>query len=127
MFHWEPFVSHSGLKLDWKIRCEHLTPGDWNSVATLVASRIKFHDVVGVPRGGLPFKDELVPFTSPKTDSTVFLIVDDVFTTGTSMEEMKFKTGLHRCEVVGVVLFSRAKLLPRWVRPVFQLGISFWD
>jgi orotate phosphoribosyltransferase len=48
------------------------------------------------------------------------LIVDDVLTTGKSMEEMRKKHS--NVLTIGVVLFARGKC-PKWVEPIFNM----WD
>lgn len=99
---------HSGEASDWKIDCDALTDADWANVAWLIAHRIKFGDVVGVPRGGLALADALRPYCT----SGPRLVVDDVLTTGRSMEEFR-KSG-----DVGVVLFARGAC-PEWILPLF--------
>lgn len=74
------FTLSSGNPSAWNIECEALTPADWATLAYLTAQRAKeFRDVVGVPRGGLPFADALRPYA---VDAGPILVVDDVLTTG---------------------------------------------
>jgi len=130
MFEWRTFVSHSGKALDWKIECDALTAADWDCLARLVASRLVFGQVVGIPRGGLPFAKALAPFVTPGSETV--LIVDDVMTTGQSMENERAKY-LDR-PVQGVVLFNRIQWrnqawldLRTWILPVFNIERSFVD
>lgn len=115
------FLSHSGLNLSWKIDADALTDADLAALAKLVADRIAFSCVVGVPRGGLRFAAALEQYCIGPDDRTL-LIVDDVLTTGGSMEKEKnlHKLGAFKA-IVGVVIFARAAP-PHWVRPIFMLA-----
>lgn len=105
---------HSGRVSDWKIDCDALDDEDLRCVATLLVRQLPaFGSVEGVPKGGLRLADAIRPFQT----TGLLLIVDDVLTTGGSMEA-------HRAgrEAIGAVVFSRAdfwKLLP-WVTPLFR-------
>ena len=102
------FTSHSGVHLPDKIDCDALTKADWDTLAAWVAQRVDFKAVIGIPRGGLAFAAALQPYCKPKGCT---LIVDDVLTTGASMEETrKIVKGLS----CGVVVFARGQL-PNWV------------
>lgn len=118
LFFDQSFVSHSGVKLDWKIDCDMLQWSDWECIARQVARTRKFRDVYGVPQGGLLFAQALRKYRDSSASRT--LIVDDVLTTGASMEKMRQK--LCYLETDGVVLFARGKC-PDWITPVFQLSI----
>jgi hypothetical protein len=111
------FVSHAGQRLEWKIDCDALTGEDLGTLAELIGTKYRFGKVVGVPRGGLRFAEKLQQYIS--TDSTDVLIVDDVLTTGTSMEEIRQEYLESRS--FGVVIFSRG-VCPSWVLPIFQLN-----
>lgn len=115
------FTSHSGLALRWKIDADALTAEDWAAIASFVGPRLRFRAVHGVPRGGLSFADALRPYAS---EDGGLLIVDDVLTTGGSMEEARAR---FEGEVTGVVLFSRAAACPEWIVPVFELNPAFCD
>ena len=121
MFEWRTFVSHSGKALDWKIDCDALTAADWDCLARVVASRIVFGQVVGIPRGGVPFAQALAPFVTPGSKDV--LIVDDVLTTGQSMENERKQ--YPNQPVTGVVVFNRALLLSDWIVPIFDLDSAF--
>lgn len=113
------FRSHSGLDLSWKIDADALTDADLATLAAKVAERVQFSRVIGVPRGGLRFALALGQHdraTGP------LLIVDDVLTTGRSMEQMRESAiGDGRRDVRGVVIFARAPC-PSWVFPIFNLS-----
>lgn len=126
LFHWGEFTSHSGLKLSWKIDCDFLTDEDWDCIAQLVASNFQFRDVWGIPKGGIKLAEALHKFTDPASMNG--LIVDDVYTTGKSMEEMKTKIGAYPGRIHGVVLFYRGAYPTTswfWVRPIFTLRYPF--
>ncbi len=46
------FILHSGKPSDFKIECDALTDDDWECLAYLIAKRVSFSSVVGVPNGG---------------------------------------------------------------------------
>lgn len=121
LFKWGRFTSHAGLSLDWKIDCNALAPEDWPCLAKVVASRFKFGEVIGIPTGGYCFSNALRDHRTP--GNSTLLIVDDVLTTGKSMEEERAKHPGR--PVQGVVLFSRMWVRPLWIEPIFQLGVPF--
>lgn len=82
------FVSHSGNQLDWKIECDALTDDDWECLAKMIADRIIFHEVVGIPSGGNKLAAALQKYCEPQNDVVTYrLVVDDVWTTGKSMKD----------------------------------------
>jgi hypothetical protein len=112
----DPFVSHSGLALPFKIDCDALSREDLATLAGIVSGRLRFRHVHGVPRGGLRFAAALAPYI---TEDGASLIVDDVLTTGASMEAAR--VDLSWCnEIVGIVIFARGPC-PSWVTPIFSL------
>lgn len=122
LFRWSRrgFTLHSGGKSNLLIDCDKLNSGDIYAFAQMIASRVKFKDVVSVPRGGDRLARELALYPRDR-ESGVTLIVDDVLTTGASMEEVKANIG---GKVVGIVIFARGRC-PDWVTPVFQFD-PFW-
>ena len=80
------FVSHAGIPLKWKIECDALE-GQWDSIATMIMDYEKrpFSRVIGIPRGGLPLQWALEPYVT--LGDHPWLVVDDVYTTGTSFRE----------------------------------------
>lgn len=119
LFQLGDFTLHSGSKSNWKIDCDVLTDADWETLACLVAEKVDFAVVHGIPKGGLKFAIALQKYVNPLSAFT--LIVDDVLTTGGSMEEARQEYGIERSK--GVVLFVRGKC-PDWITPIFQLGIG---
>ena len=112
LFDPRPFVGAGGASLPWKIECDALTKDDWIALAKVAGPGLRFGSVEGVPRGGLPFARALLPYL---TDGPL-LIVDDVLTSGHSMER-------HRDgrDAIGVVAFQRGVTRPTWIKPVWRL------
>lgn len=108
-----PFTMHSGDMSDFKIECEGLTDEEIETFALLISKRFKFRSVMGIPRGGWPVANALQEYCSVWSDN--HLIVDDVLTTGASMEQYR-----SSANDIGVVLFARGPC-PDWVKAVFQL------
>jgi hypothetical protein len=109
------FVSHSGLLLPFKIDCDALTDSDLETLAIHAVPRlVRFQDVYGIPRGGTRLADVLKPSGSGLS-SDPMLIVDDVLTTGASMEDARAMLGLN---TIGLVIFSRTRV-PEWITALF--------
>lgn len=126
------FVLNSGAVSGWKIECDALTDADWDGVAAMARQLVpQFSAVTGVPRGGLKLEERLKPFATPGTGP--HLIVDDVLTTGGSMEKVRkevfLRDGIDENQrfqyCTGVVLFARGQC-PWWVRAIFQMPETFW-
>lgn len=108
------FALHSGDRSRWKIECDSLTDEDWAALALMVVERVKpFTAVRGVPRGGLKLAKALEPYRS---FGNGVLIVDDVLTTGASMEQAR----RGRDSAQGAVVFARGEC-PDWVTPLFRM------
>lgn len=110
------FRLHSGGEAHFKIECDGLTDEDWNTLAFIVSQKYEFSKVVGIPFGGLKFAKALAPYQSNIGPT---IIVDDVLTTGQSMEAVRLQVGQ---ESFGVVAFARGEC-PSWIHPVFKLGL----
>lgn len=130
MFQDGKFTSHSGLELDYKLECDSLTDADWKCIAELVARKVQFKRVVGIPTGGTKLATLLMRHAHEirlgSSDGPV-LVVDDVLTTGDSFREAKARLvaeGENSNNIVGVVLYARGPC-PWWVTPVFCLGLTF--
>lgn len=105
------FTSHSGAVLPFKIDCDALTDDDIDCCAVLIARMVRpFIEVEGVPSGGVRLADALM---AHRRNYGGLLIVDDVWTTGGSMNA--HRTGR---EAEGAVIFARGPLEP-WVRSIF--------
>ncbi len=115
------FKLHSGLPSDWKIEAEGLDDEDWATLAMLGARVVgKFDCVTGIPTGGLRFEEEIASYISDE-DGAPCLIVDDVLTTGASMEQARerlLSDAKPGTKVVGLVAFARGPC-PPWVKAIF--------
>ena len=115
MINYGKFTAHSGNELTFKLECDDLTDADIDGLAQLISDKIPFGEVIGVPTGGIRLATALFKY---RTDSEITLVVDDVLTTGKSMNE-------YWCEnSVGIVLFARGDC-PEWITPVFTLNKLF--
>jgi hypoxanthine phosphoribosyltransferase len=110
---------HAGGYSNFKIDCDALTDQDIGAIAMQLTLRLpRFAEVEGVPGGGLRLAEAMKHYVTPFQPIRVqpLLIVDDVFTTGASMEEHRdFRTG-----VIGAVIFARAET-PVWITPLFRM------
>lgn len=118
LFQLGDFTLNSGAKSRWKLECNALTDDDIKALAEMIRQLVgTFGSVEGVPRGGLRLAEALKPFvalTGPH------LIVDDVLTTGGSMERIR---GNRQC--IGAVVFARGQC-PLWIDALFQMPECFW-
>jgi orotate phosphoribosyltransferase len=110
------FTLHSGAESKFKIDCDALTEQDLEALAWVLAEKLPpFLRVEGVPSGGLELARELERYCDENAKLT--LIVDDVLTTGASMEEQRN----GRSDVIGCVIFARGEC-PSWVLPLFKMS-----
>lgn len=131
MFKWNPFKSHSGKTLNWKIECDDLTLSDLDCIARMILSAHSFHKVISPPTKSSNMNHLLSVLTTHESNNgnCEYLIVDDVYTTGKSMEETrKLLLDNHLVQnehnIKGVVMFSRNEC-PEWITPIFQLNKIF--
>lgn len=110
------FVAHSGDTLGFKIDCDALADADLATLARQFANSAKFGEVVSVPRGG----DRFAAALRKHCTAGPTLIVDDVLTTGRSMEQARRRVpGLSAYSAaIGVVIFARGPY-PKWITPLF--------
>jgi hypoxanthine phosphoribosyltransferase len=152
LFHKEDFKSSAGLDLTWKIECDALTDDDWECIAHMIMERTKpFRCVVGIERGGTKLAKLLDKYSTEEYLDPV-CIVDDVLTTGNSMEECRkgiekneidkmnmydtfpgckkselakhMKNHGYRTRPIGWVVFARDKC-PMWINPLFQMTPNY--
>lgn len=112
------FEARSGV-LPWKVECDELTAADWAWAAARVAERYWIRYIHVVPRGGLKFARALSQYQDRAGEHT--LIVDDVLTTGDSMEKARRQCTLKGFPCVGIVMFARIRPAS-WIEPIWQ----FW-
>ena len=111
----------SGQESDFKIECDALTDEDIECLAYLISKRVKFYRALGVPSGGIRLARALDKYESDD-NSLPFLIVDDVLTTGKSMEQFveAFLDVSGERKWVGFVIFAR-NYLPSGVEALFKM------
>ena len=107
------FRSHSGLQLPWKLNADALSDEAIDGIAKIIRWKFAFSAVIGIPRGGLRLAAALKPHIEIE-DGYPTLIVDDVLTTGKSMEAAR-----ESPKDIGVVIFARGQV-PNWVWPIFR-------
>jgi orotate phosphoribosyltransferase len=107
------FNLHSGHISSWRINAEALSDASLATLASIMANCIgHFGSVEGVPDGGLRFAAHWRPYVT----SGPVLIVDDVLTTGASIEEQRAGR-----DAIGLVIFARGPC-PSWVKAVWSLN-----
>jgi hypoxanthine phosphoribosyltransferase len=137
------FKSSAGLDLKWKIECDAISDDEWECIATMIMERSRpFRCVIGIPRGGIKLA-KLLDRYSTKHHFDPVCIVDDVLTTGGSMEECR--SSIEKGEIpdcsplelekdtidasshsglksrpIGWVVFARNRC-PLWINPLFQI------
>jgi len=130
LFQLGSFVLSSGKESSFKIECDALTDDDVKTLAEMIRTMVgSYSSVEGVPTGGLRLATEL---EKHKSLNGPHLIVDDVLTTGGSMEkavkEHKTRTASEHGDYepfVGAVVFARGQR-PHWIKAVFQMPECFW-
>ena len=115
------FTSHSGLDLTWKIEMDALSREDWECISHMIIELSpRFKEAVGIPRGGVKLGKLLNQYGTGKREDPI-CIVDDVLTTGGSMDEFKTKRQWRNpSKYIGWVVFSRSQT-PHWVNALFQM------
>lgn len=116
LFEKRNWTMHTGGKAEYKIECDALTDEDIDCLAYLISTKGQFSKVHGVPKGGARLAKSLERYA---TSGGARLIVDDVLTTGSSMEQAKTELGWS--DAIGIVIFARSKC-PEWVLPMFQMS-----
>jgi len=125
LFQLGAFTLHSGKKSNFKIDCDALSDQELYTLAHQLLPLLPyFTHVFGIPRGGTRLAKLLNPYCTATYNECThtevpphLLIVDDVYTTGTSMEEAARKFSVA---CWGAVLFARQEP-PAWVTPLFTM------
>lgn len=117
LFQTGTFTLASGQVSSFKIECDVLTNGEWEGLATMIYNRCgDFSEVVGIPRGGLKLAEKLKPYAKTGVVGLPRLLVDDVYTTGGTIEKY-YLPG----DIVWVV-FGRMPIKHPYVKSLFQLN-----
>lgn len=126
------FVLSSGKKSRYKICCEMFSDSDLNTLCNLIRALVgPFSSVYGIPSGGTRLEQILKHYVDDHKEGP-HLIVDDVLTSGRSMEQAKvdrgYKSLLEGCSkyIIGAVIFARGPL-PIWIRAVCPLPKELWE
>ena len=124
LFQLGDFALHSGKKSRWKIDCDTLTDEDYETLAWVVAMEwnLEYNGVKAIERGGHILAEKLRQYQQSWTKGiNTLLILDDVLTSGRSIEEVfEAWKDAKNIRLIGVVIFARGKC-PSWVRPIFQM------
>ena len=121
------FKSHAGLDLSWKIECDGVSKKEWKCLAEMIMDYEKrpFQSAIGIPRGGVMLGSYLNEYSTQNPDDP-YLIVDDVLTTGGSMEDFRtsyFRNRDTKTGSFGWVVFARG-FPPQWCRALFQMPFN---
>jgi hypothetical protein len=115
LFHIGAFELRNGQHSPFDIDCSVLTGWDISVIGQMMLDVLPlFGEVEGVSRSGLRLAEYLQHYVTE--GDYPLLIVDDVLTTGISMEE--HRAGRYAC---GAVIFARGPC-PEWVTPLFQMA-----
>lgn len=112
----------SGRRSAFKVECDELTDEEVDAACDLLAmAMVPFGSVAGVPHGGARVAASLARYVDPT--SRVSLVVDDVWTTGGSMQ--RFMEANHLNAHRGAVLFARGPV-PPWVTALWTIHPALW-
>lgn len=129
LFQLGSFLLHSGTTSNWKIDCDRLTNGDIQTLAAIIHQLVgPFYNVQGIPNGGLRLAKALDKYVvAPQVkEAADLLLVDDVLTTGRSMEEYREAARkIGSSYIKGAALFSRGSC-PHWILPLFSTPKELW-
>ena len=122
----EDFTGHSGGQLHWKIEMDALDGAEWKCIARMIMEHETrpFQAAIGIPRGGLTLSTYLNEYSTQNPEDP-YLIVDDVLTTGGSMDEFKEEHFKDK-KVVGWVVFARRKPAD-WINALFLMPKHWVD
>lgn len=124
------FASHSGFQLPFKIDCDAWTDESLRGVAKFLKWKFAFDEVLAVPshnpeEAAGPRLARILREEHSPDEGYPPLIVDDVLTTGRSMEEFRETVMRNRPAVqpIGFVLVTRAArgAGPDWVWPLLRV------
>ena len=126
LFRLGDFTLSSGKRAPWKIDCDALSDTDIFTLADMIQHLVGGYSAVeGVPSGGARLARAL---RMSCFLGGPLLLVDDVLTSGASMERMKGLIEIPEQangEVIGAVIFARGRC-PAWIKPLFQMPEKFW-
>ena len=101
-----------------------LADSEWFTIKKMILERTPpFREAVGIPRGGTKLGDLLNEHGTGKEGDPI-CIVDDVLTTGESMEYFltQYQRNRRPFTAIGWVVFARSQC-PGWVTALFQMPV----
>ncbi len=119
------FTFASKQTSSFKIECDALNTKEWEALAHMFLycmPETVFGKLEAVPRGGWPLEQALRDFCSTPDVSSQLLIVDDVYTTGESMERQRAGR-----DAIGWVVFARNPITQPWIKCLFQMNFYLGD
>jgi len=119
------FTLASGKTSRFKIECDNLTDDDWECLAWMLFQTLpSFGDVKGVPTGGLKLAEKMEKYrsTSWTIGGVELLIVDDVYTTGGSINAYRLSMAGTYKSIGGAVVFARSTP-ESWIESLFVCSI----
>jgi orotate phosphoribosyltransferase len=121
LFQFGDFSLASGKKSTFKLECDAVSPEEWHSLARIARPILPAYGyVIGVPRGGLAWANIFQHYVTPGAKKV--LVVDDVWTTGSSMTyEASRNSLIDSTAWHGIVLFARGPV-PKNVTALFMLN-----
>lgn len=127
LFQQGAFQLHSGDVTSFKIDCDALTDEDIEAIASVIVKLVPpFGYVAGIPTGGTRLAFALKQYALEGLEFPR-LIVDDVLTTGSSMELERQRydrlRDLRTPPSIGAVIFARG-YCPEWIWPLFTMNAS---
>jgi hypothetical protein len=129
IFRFGSFTSHSGLMLPYKWDFDAWTDEALDELARFLRWKLPFGEVFAVPSDETPPRNPAGPRLARALNAMPFesdhppLIVDDVMTTGRSMERFRERIAREHSDVglpMGFVMLSRMPedLVPSWIFPL---------
>lgn len=127
------FELHSGTHSDWKIECDNISNDEMEILAKLIAERVEpFSRVASVSEDlnnpAARLRGYLAYYASSILETETWLLVDDVFTTGSSMstalrhiEESYALIDRFPPNIIGAVIFARTEPFG-WITPLFSIA-----
>ena len=112
LFQQVDFIGHAGGRLTWKIETDALSDAEWRTLAKmlLIYEKRPFKVAIGIPTGATQLGNILNEYATGEPQHPV-LVVDDVYTTGTSFKE--FKETYYKDEhIIQWVCFARKPTTP---------------
>jgi hypothetical protein len=123
------FKLHAGGDSWWRIDCDDMSDAELGIIARMIAEHHGPFNGVVCPKShyGSAAPRLVAALEQYKTNlySPTFILVDDVLTTGSSMEALRqfIIAGRVGISAKGYVIFARDEC-PDWVTPVFQCRLG---